>query len=62
MEIKVGERAVWSEEGKEGTIVFVAGTDEWTVAVVKLDNGEFEPFIHDPRVPLEECDWDDVFA
>jgi hypothetical protein len=59
MEIKIGERAVWSEEGKEGTIVFVASTDEWIVAVVKLDGGGFESFTHDPHVLLPECDPDD---
>jgi hypothetical protein len=57
--IRVGERVNWLLEGESGTVVFVANTDEWIVAVVKLDGGGFKSFTHDPHVLLPECDPDD---
>jgi hypothetical protein len=44
-EMRVGDRIRRRADGATGTIVFVAETDDWDVAVARLDDGGFISFL-----------------
>jgi hypothetical protein len=52
--MRVGDRIRRRADGATGTIVYVAETDEWDVAVARMDGGGFISFLGEENCDAEE--------
>jgi hypothetical protein len=54
MAMRVGDRIRRRADGATGTIVFVAETDDWDVAVARMDGGGFISFLGEENHDIAE--------